>query len=433
MKKAIFYTMILFIMFFYGITYSEAKNEEMVCDYELMFESQTAVSYASYMNINVIVYDDGTHIVQSYIGGELKTIEDGLTIGGLDYFVSGTNRGTTGINIDFNDNFSKIMDKTKSCPDIYSYQSDPGYPQMTIEFSEDGSSSVNGWSGYPHVFFDKAEQVNRNPEKEEPKKPVITKSCIRSASSKDLGVSGVEITFEMYSDGTKKYCIRERSGNLSCAKADEILMYSKAGMPELTQFYIPSGEIEKVFNQPHFSNFDKNDFVCPNELYLVKATEILSSGSQVWEIRTTPETNLPTVGTSNGSLEDNGEADDSPITDIYIPSSDSNFSFGDFDGCDAILNDEQGSMFAEWLSRLLKLVQIGAIVLVIVLTAVDSIRAFASFEEKNSKSFYKRLLTRLICIAILFLVPGLIEMMLSLGGANNAIAKALQNPWCGLF
>lgn len=93
------------------------------------------------------------------------------------------------------------------------------------------------------------------------------------------------------------------------------------------------------------------------------------------------------------------------------------------DGCGILSNDLQ-----EWLQWLLDVIRIGGLVLAVVLGIADYMTAtFASNEEGMSKA-NKNFSTRLLCLAILFLVPTLIEFLLTLLN----IGVTAKDPTCGL-
>ena len=114
---------------------------------------------------------------------------------------------------------------------------------------------------------------------------------------------------------------------------------------------------------------------------------------------------------------------------VIIDKTKNNLDLGKIENCQYLEADE----FYGWLRGLLKIIRIGAIILVVILTGLDALKSFVSFDEKNSKNFYKHLLNRLMCIAILFLAPSVIELFISLFNANDVISKVSAEPFCGLL
>ncbi len=115
---------------------------------------------------------------------------------------------------------------------------------------------------------------------------------------------------------------------------------------------------------------------------------------------------------------------------VIVPQDKDNLDIGAVNDCTYLKANE----FWNWLSSVLKLLRIGAIVLVVVLTGVDSIKVFASSDDKNVKTFYKRLLNRLICVGLLVLVPSLIQLVINIFSVNDIISKISESesPFCGL-
>lgn len=114
---------------------------------------------------------------------------------------------------------------------------------------------------------------------------------------------------------------------------------------------------------------------------------------------------------------------------VIIDETKNNLDLGEVENCQYLKTDE----FYGWLRGLLKIIRIGAIILVIILTGLDALKSFTSFDEKNNKSFYKHLLNRLMCIAILFLAPSVIKLLISVFNVNDVISEVAKEPFCGLL
>lgn len=69
-------------------------------------------------------------------------------------------------------------------------------------------------------------------------------------------------------------------------------------------------------------------------------------------------------------------------------------------------------MLEDYLKGGLNLIRIAGPIITIILTIMDGMKTFASFKDDESKKFFNRLYKRLICIAILFLVPTIIYFLL---------------------
>lgn len=86
------------------------------------------------------------------------------------------------------------------------------------------------------------------------------------------------------------------------------------------------------------------------------------------------------------------------------------------EGCDLISHD-----LAEFLNIILWYVKIVGIVLAIVLSLIDYIKSAAASDEKSMSAANKRMITRFILVAVLFLLPAILEFIL---GALNISTTA---------
>lgn len=94
-----------------------------------------------------------------------------------------------------------------------------------------------------------------------------------------------------------------------------------------------------------------------------------------------------------------------------------------FDNCNQIFDMTEGH-FGWLLQKLLNYIKIAGPVLVVLLSALDFIKAIASSSEDAFKKAQSRLVIRLIAALALFLVPTLVELLLGL-------INGLSDPTCG--
>ncbi len=78
-------------------------------------------------------------------------------------------------------------------------------------------------------------------------------------------------------------------------------------------------------------------------------------------------------------------------------------------GCGIISSDMK-----TFLNTILWYIRIAGVVLAIILSMVDYIKAASSFDDKSMSAANKKMLTRVILVAVLFLVPALLEFVLGL-------------------
>ena len=93
-------------------------------------------------------------------------------------------------------------------------------------------------------------------------------------------------------------------------------------------------------------------------------------------------------------------------------------------GCQNVLTVE----LVEWLQWVLDVVRIGGLVLTVILGVVDYINATFSSKDDSIAKANKNFTTRLMALALLFLVPTLIEFVLKL----FSISSTGDDPRCGL-
>ena len=96
----------------------------------------------------------------------------------------------------------------------------------------------------------------------------------------------------------------------------------------------------------------------------------------------------------------------------------------EYNECSQIIDMSEGK-FGWLLQKILNYIKIAGPILVVLLSAVDFIKAVASSDEIVFKKAQSRLVIRLIAALALFLVPILVQLLLSL---INGIA----DPSCGL-
>lgn len=94
------------------------------------------------------------------------------------------------------------------------------------------------------------------------------------------------------------------------------------------------------------------------------------------------------------------------------------------EGCQAVLTSE----LVEWLQWVLDVIRIGGLVLTVILGVVDYVNATFSSKDDSIAKANKNFTTRLMSLALLFLVPTLIEFVLKL----FSISSTGADPRCGL-
>ena len=99
-------------------------------------------------------------------------------------------------------------------------------------------------------------------------------------------------------------------------------------------------------------------------------------------------------------------------------------SMGQEIGCENLFTMEEGSV--GWiLQRILNYIKIFGPILVILLSAIDFIKAIMSSDEKLMQSVQSKFIIRLIATIALFLIPFIVQLILN-------IFLGISNPTCGI-
>ena len=96
-----------------------------------------------------------------------------------------------------------------------------------------------------------------------------------------------------------------------------------------------------------------------------------------------------------------------------------------YDDCSQLIDTKTEGSFGWLLQKLLNYIKIAGPILVVLLSALDFIKAIASSEEDAFKKAQSRLVIRLVAALALFLVPTFVELLLGL-------INGINDPTCGL-
>ena len=96
-----------------------------------------------------------------------------------------------------------------------------------------------------------------------------------------------------------------------------------------------------------------------------------------------------------------------------------------YDNCSQLIDTKTEGSFGWLLQKLLNYIKIAGPILVVLLSALDFIKAIASSEEDAFKKAQSRLVIRLVAALALFLVPTFVELLLGL-------INGINDPTCGL-
>ena len=418
---------IVLISFFLFLNNAAAKEKQMTCDYAVT-QGETGSgdnSEKTKVFFRVDVYDEGSN-EKYYFSNELEYVklndyDNYMQIGqlGAKCYVNDIENGDCypmGVNISF-DLSSFDIKSNGDCYDAVINLADPSTGIYELFFIENGFEWINGNAGSHYAEAN----ITYLSENNEPKKYYIkmTSSCTVPVS----GMNNIDFTFKMFSDGSKKFNIqphnKDKTGDFDATAEAPYYMES---LPEnkFNNLYwymtIPDDQLSKIYIQKNFHEVDNNQFTCPDKIYLSAPVTYNDIGVRINITADEPDlSSNELVGGGGASL---------------IITGDDSVDLGEFEGCDILSKDSE---FGKYIVSVLNFIKIIAILLIIFLSIMDAIKSFVSSDDKQNKQFYKRLLNRLICCAILFLLPSIIIMALNIFNTNSIISNVSQNPFCNLI
>lgn len=424
-RKFLFLFILFSFTFFSDNVY--AKEKQMTCDYAItQGESGDGEnSEKTKLFFRVDVYDDGSN-EKFYFSNKLDFTrlndhDNYLQIGqlGAKCYTNDVETGDCypmGANISLDLNSFKLKDNG-DCYDAVVNLADPTMGIYELFFTDDGFDWINGNAGSHYAKANATYTSESNVPKKD--KIVETSSCTVPVS----GMNNIDFTFKMFSDGTKKFNIqphnKDKTGDFD---ATELAAYYMESLPEnkFNNLYwymtIPDDQLSKIYIQKNFHELDNNQFTCPDRIYLSEPVTYNDIGVNI--NITADESDLNSselVGGGGASLVINGG---------------NSIDLGEFEGCNIL---SKNSEFGKYIVSVLNFIKIIAILLIIFLSIIDAIKSFIASDDKQNKQFYKRLLNRLICCAILFLLPSIIIMILNIFNSNSIISNVSQNPFCNLI
>ena len=165
--------------------------------------------------------------------------------------------------------------------------------------------------------------------------------------------------------------------------------------------------------------YSNKKFTCPKYIYTKSDTygkEGTNFKTTVYDVGGENDTNRSTID-SNGNVVDNNKT--------YTNNANLNNLNQKYDNCSQLIDTETEGSFGWLLQKLLNYIKIAGPILVVLLSALDFIKAIASSEEDAFKKAQSRLVIRLVAALALFLVPTFVELLLGL-------INGINDPSCGL-
>ena len=169
-------------------------------------------------------------------------------------------------------------------------------------------------------------------------------------------------------------------------------------------------------------NFKSGDeIVCPSNIYVVYGMSGTSITARLYSEKkdNSVKAVISTSSTDNnktitGSTSSNDDTSDDSTEDSTVGKT----------GC-SIFSDE----FIDFMQVILNYIRIAGIVLTVVLSIMDYAKTIFSSDDKSNEKANKRFSTRLIVLALLFLIPAILTFVLNLFN----IQGTGENGTCGIY
>ena len=387
-KKKILSSVILALMIGIFLTPSGVEAASLgTCNYTVSDPSRLGLAKVKKMTFSVTVNDDGS-ITKKNMYVNDKNV--GLTTGALkgDSFYL---EGTIIKELKKNGTFYKAFKKYNDCPDmqIIYYVSNQqlgiytegnrdsdGNQAITVSTTKKGGSSTGGNSnsGGNKVY------------------------CTRKPQNVLNSGQKVTVSFEE-KGGVKKVRL------VSTTRNDRVFDYDKLATLDNVTFRVDQKSVSKFWSKK-----------CENtEMYFAA---INGDKSNIIIQTTKPD------AIDNASYTTNEEKYDNGGVNTFEDKSTLDNLNKEYNSCSQIINMSEGK-FGWILQKLLNYIKIAGPILVVLLSAVDFIKAMASSDENVFKKAQSRLMIRLIAALALFLVPTLVQLLLGL-------INGISDPTCGL-
>ena len=388
--------MFLFMILFIPVLVSaEEKRALFKCEYNVMITPESDSSFLFFKThqdevnfpLTVTVYDESTAKFDN-AGHEMK--ENGSYI----YLNEEKQYGAVYISTNPKEYATMATSGGKySCPALTLDISQQTY--YILRNGDFGNRSGNG--EYMYVTKGK-DPIFENGSQNDDKVVKVNDSCTRKVTKIDSIKFNPTVTFNLYNNGKKEYCLKIDGYNESCAQITSGISWLYFSEGTRYTFYITEEQSTKIFEQ-NFAMLEHNRFVCPETIYIYYDASS-QVGDQVYYFTTDKQEAI------DNSVDDQYQDLDDPSSnennDKYNPGE-------DVSGCEVIPEEVR-----KWIRISLNFIKYIALILVIVLGTIDFIKAAGSGEPDAMKKAGQSFIKRVIAVIILFLLPMIIDLILRL-------------------
>lgn len=400
MKKKSIYIIALVLIAFAFLIPSDvfaAKKKIGTCTYSLDVDSLGLSGTLRSAKFGITVYTDG-----SVSKGKIKFVnkngskEEATLTSGVN--LDGTHTLTYKKMFNKNGSFYKAYKKLNNCPSIQFVNQD-SYGISAINMVLNGNQST----------IDNANQTN-TPDSTDPNSSKRTPYC----ENRELdmrNISNGKIYFSTYkTNGVKTFSVvlKVRGEVVGSAKN---INYKNTG-----NINYGSNTYNFLVNPSDYKKYWSSK--CSTAKLFMKADGGYTSTTRIFQ-STKPS------DAENGSYNAAEAKYDTGEAKTYTNKATLEGLNQKYDSCSQLIDTQTEGSFGWLLQKLLNYIKIAGPILVVLLSALDFIKAVASSEEDAFKKAQSRLVIRLVAALALFLVPTFVELLLGL-------INGINDPSCGL-
>ena len=236
-------------------------------------------------------------------------------------------------------------------------------------------------------------------------------------SNSDANNSGVQFELSSSSDSECKYVRKVVSASTNKTQSARDISIKPNGSNKVKgTCSVTSGDCSLSVDVPK-KFYSNKKFTCPKYIYTKSDTygkEGINFKTTVYDTGGENDTNRSTID-SNGNVVNKNYTNNATLDGLNQK----------YDSCSQLIDTETEGSFGWLLQKLLNYIKIAGPILVVLLSALDFIKAIASSEEDAFKKAQSRLVVRLVAALALFLVPTFVELLLGL-------INGINDPTCGL-
>ncbi|MEG1310257.1 MAG: hypothetical protein RSD06_05220, partial [Bacilli bacterium] len=401
MKK---YILITLLFLTYGIKEYSAKEKLITCEYD-----KATIEINTVLKLKVTLYDDKSFNAKfidtsgSYNNG---------TYGQVQAFdLDGNKTSTPFAGFQGGKNFYNAYKSFNNhCPNVI-LTSRGGGSEYQFKGADKGQNE--GSDSFGKLYLSSpTKEINKDDGEEKPEEKNIFSCSPKSIDSSELGnIKGVTFYFELdRKTGKKIFSLKTSDApsssvnptiEFSSSNSDLVLATTSEAVQYI--FKIEAEDIDKIWKDTQ-----SQYFTCPSNIYV----GVMTMDANLKTIIVTPNKEKVKDAVLDAEASD-GESDNDSQYGSKFALKDSNIDVSislNKTGCKQILGQE----LLDWLQWVLDIIRIAGLVLTIVFGIVDFMSASFSSKEDGMKTATKNFSTRLMSLAIIFLVPVIIEFTLGL-------------------